>query len=213
MNSTMPAVVLRVKDTDMAVRIPYGRHRHPHLFLHDLTGKGSHHPVWDDTRAAWLLPRRHAETVLLGLARRFHEVTVYQYGDPAVLCRSSCQNAQSSVPACECSCAGAGHGIERRPTTRDAAMARTGTILGARVGVAAAFVAPGFDVQEVTLPTQTEHGVMRHYIVRSVGEASPRPVTPAMADTAPTLAALQQGPRSLELTALAARQRAEATSL
>lgn len=163
-----PAVVLRAHEAKMAVRIPYRLHKYPELVLHDLTGHGTARPIWDEDRAAWLLPRRHAEIVILGLAQRFREVSVFQYGDPAVLCRRSCQSAQSSVTACECSCAGAGHGLERRPNSEEAASARTGTILGARVGVAAAFVVPGYRVEETAYPARTEHGILRRYTVRRV---------------------------------------------
>jgi len=180
--SNNPTVVLRI-DGPMAIRIPRDRHRWPHLLLHDLTGPGTRHPHWDTERAAWLLPRSQDENVILGLADRLGEVTVFQYVDPEVPCGSSCQGAQSPTMACTCACAGRGHGLGHPPAAGDDAFAVD---------------YPGYTLTEAEPDQEMPAGILRHYVVRS--DSFRRPAMPSLG---------MRHQRSLELDALEARQAAE----
>lgn len=162
-----PAVVLRV-DEPLAVRLPSPRAGQT---LHSLTGKGTRLPVWDRDREAYLLPRHHAESVVLGLATHYGAVTVWQYGDAAVICAGSCQSAQSSVLACECSCTGAGHGLERRPLPGDVAAARTSE-QAARPGIAGAFSHPGFTAEEAAQARAAREEERHAQLLRAIEDAA-----------------------------------------
>jgi hypothetical protein len=177
-----PTVVLRLKER-IALRLPprsYRRRRGLDISVRRLIqGFAAQDPAlegrdpqriqvgWDEAREAWTVSRDYAEYLIRGLADAFGEVVVFQYGDPAVLCNASCQQARRSRAYCECSCAGAGHRIERRPSQAEVADARTHTAHDARKGMAGVYAeSASYTVTETAEPRQTPEGIVRRYVVR-----------------------------------------------
>ena len=147
--SEYPAVVLRDRGR-IALRVP-GFYDVPGL-LREMAGSTRVRVDWSEDRSAYLMSRNHAEPVILGLARIYGLVTVFQYGDPAVTCGPLCLAARSPRYMCECSCLGRGHGEEAPPSV----------VPGSRDNL------PGVRVvEEVPDHIQPDGRILRRYSVRA----------------------------------------------